>query len=115
MTDPSIVEKVAMALCHYPNGPSPLNSCCQKEPRCIKQAEIALAALDAARAEAGMVVVERAFAKEAFAEAVKRYPNTEGALIFFFIASGLGIEKPTEADMEWARSLVAAAERGDAV
>ena len=46
MTEAQMIEAMTRAMCHYPTGPSPLNSCCNTVPkRCQLQARAALNAI----------------------------------------------------------------------
>jgi hypothetical protein len=47
--------------------------------------------------------IDLEIADEAFEEALRRYPDAHGALIFLWGASGLGFRNPTEEQMERAR------------
>jgi len=43
-----VIDRVARAICHYPNGPSDTNSCCQEpmgEKRCQVKARAAIMAM----------------------------------------------------------------------
>jgi hypothetical protein len=44
----------------------------------------------------------------AFHEALRRYPDAQGALVFLWCASGLGTQEPTEEQLKWARERVEA-------
>lgn len=49
----------------------------------------------------------RDMAPEAFRAALDRYPSdVEGALIFFWIATGLGVGTPNDADIAWATEVM---------
>jgi hypothetical protein len=51
--------------------------------------------------------IDRDVAKEAFAEALRRYPSdAEGALTFAWGASGLGAVEPTADDIAWGQKVV---------
>jgi hypothetical protein len=45
-----------------------------------------------------------ALVKEAFHEALARYPDAKGALTFFWTASGLAEIAPTDEQVAWARA-----------
>lgn len=52
----------------------------------------------------GLVLeINSELAQDAFEEALKRYPDAHGALIFLWGASGLGLRNPTPEDLERAR------------
>jgi hypothetical protein len=41
--------------------------------------------------------------KEAYHEALRRYPESHAALVFLWAALGLGAEKPTQEHINWAK------------
>ena len=50
----------------------------------------------------------RELVEEAYHEALKRYPDASGALVFFYGASGLAWREPTAEELEWARKRIEA-------
>ena len=57
-------------------------------------------------------IEQLSFIREAMHETIRRYGKTgdvEGALIFFWGASGIGLSEPTAEDMEWAEKAIGSA------
>lgn len=51
---------------------------------------------------------------DAYHEALRRYPDAHGALVFFWTAAGLGAEEPTAEQIEWATTVMKSKEQSNA-
>lgn len=59
--------------------------------------------------------IDYPLADEAFSEALRRYPDAHGALVFLWGASGLGFREPNAEQLEWARGKAQAIEARRAI